>query len=177
MSTCSLAEVFREGNLTKVLELITKGFNINIKYVAGDTTYSEDPATGRYVEVRYMETPLTAWVANGRQSCVNLLLAAGTDVNFPDSLGLTPLMHAIVSDQPAIQTILLYNGANVNAMDHFYETALVKAVVRGKFCAAVPTTPTRCRAERCHMGQQNSPTPFHRDAAYCLNRSPCDTQS
>ena len=137
MSTHSLAEVFREGNLTKVLELITKGFNMNIKYVAGDTTYSEDPATGRYVEVWYMETPLTACVANRRQSCVNLLLAAGTDVNFPDSLGLTPLMHAVVSDQPAMQTILLYNGANVNAMDHFYETALVKAVVRGKFSAAV----------------------------------------
>ena len=137
MSTCSLAEVFREGNLTKVLELITKGFNMNIKYVAGDTTYSEDPATGRYVEVRYMETPLTACVANGRQSCVNLLLAAGTDVNFPDSLGLTQLMHAVVSDQPAMQTILLYNGADVNAMDHFYKTALVKAVVRGKFSAAV----------------------------------------
>ena len=137
MSTHSLGEVFREGNLTKVLELITKGFNMNIKYVAGETTYSEDPATGRYVEDRYMETPLTACVANGRQSCVNLLLAAGTDVNFPDSLGLTPLMHAVVSDQPAMQTILLFNGADVNAMDHFYETALVKAVVRGKFSAAV----------------------------------------
>ena len=81
------------------------GFNMNIKYVAGDTTYSEDPATGRYVEVQYMETPLTACVANGRQSCVNLLLATGTDVNFPDSLGLTPLMHAVVSDQLAMQTI------------------------------------------------------------------------
>ena len=137
MSTRSLGEVFREGNLTKVLELITKGFNMNIKYVAGETTYSEDPATGRYVEVRYMETPLTACVANGHQSCVNLLLAAGTDVNFPDSLGLTPLMNAVVSDQPAMQMILLFNGADVNAMDHFYETALVKAVVCGKFSAAV----------------------------------------
>ena len=51
MSTHSLVEVFREGNLTKVLELITKGFNMNIKYVAAETTYSEDPAMGRYVEV------------------------------------------------------------------------------------------------------------------------------
>ena len=108
MSTRSIYDVFREGNLTKVLELITKGFNMNIKYVAGETTYSEDPATGRYVEVRYMETPLTACVANGRQSCVNLLLAAGTDVNFPDSLGLTPLMHAVVNDQLAMQTIFTF---------------------------------------------------------------------
>ena len=138
MSTCNgIRDVFREGNLSKVLELITRGFNMNVRYVAGETTYLEDPAMGRYVEVRYMETPLTACVSNGRQSCVNLLLAAGTDINFPDSLGLTPLMHVVVCDQPAMQTILLYNGADVNSMDHFYETMLVKAVVRGKFSTAV----------------------------------------
>ena len=110
---------------------------MNIRYVAGDTTYSEDPATGRYIEVHYMETPLTACITHGRQICVNLLLAVSTDVNFPDSLGLTPLMHAVVNDQPAIQTVLLFNGADVNAMDHCYETALVKAVVHGKFGTAV----------------------------------------
>ena len=110
---------------------------MNMRYVAGETTYLEDPAKGRYVEVCYMETPLTACVSNGRQSSVNLLLATGTNINFSDSLGLTPLMHAVVSDQPAIQTILLYNGADVNSMDHFYKTALVKAVVRGKFSVAV----------------------------------------
>ena len=46
-------------------------------------------------------------------------------------------MHAVIYDQPAIQTLLLYNGADVNSVDHFYETALVKAVCRGKFSAAV----------------------------------------
>ena len=65
------------------------------------------------------------------------MLAAGTDINFPDSLGLTPLMHAVINDQPDIQTILLFNGADVNCVDHFYETALVKAVIRSKFNAAV----------------------------------------
>ena len=92
---------------------------MNVRYVAGETMYSEDPAMGRYEEVRYMETPLTACLSNRRQSCVNLLLAAGTDINFPDSLGLTPLMHVVVCDQPAMQTILLYNSADVNSMDHF----------------------------------------------------------
>ena len=138
MSDCNgIREVFREGNLSKVLELLARGFNMNVRYVAGDTTYQEDPVTGRYVEVRYIETPLTACVNNGKQNCVNLLLAAGTDVNFPDSLGLTPLMHAVMSDQPAIQTLLIYNGADVNSIDHFYKTALIKAVVRGKFNSAV----------------------------------------
>ena len=139
MNACNgIHEVFREGHLSKVLELITRGFNMNVRYAAGEMTYQEDPATGRYIEVCYMETPLTACVSNGKQNCVNLLIAAGTDVNFPDSLGLTPLMHAVVYDQPAIQTLLLYNRANVNSIDHFYETALVKAVIRGKFSAAVP---------------------------------------
>ena len=133
MNACNgICEVFREGHLSKVLQLITRGFNMNVRYAAGETTYKEDPAM-----VRYMETPLTACVSNGKQNCVNLLIAAGTDVNFPDSLGLTPLMHAVVYDQAAIQTRLLYNGADVNSIDHFYETALVKAVIHGKFSAAV----------------------------------------
>ena len=132
MNACNgTRDVFREGNLSKVLELITRKFNMNVRYVA------EDPVTGRYVEVCYMETLLTACISNGRQNCVNLLLAAGTDINFPDNLGLTPLMHAMIYDQPAIQTLLLYNGADVNSVDHFYEMALVKAVIHSKFSAAV----------------------------------------
>ena len=129
MNACNgICEVFREGHLSKALELITRGFNMNVRYAAGETTYQEDPVTGRYVEVHYMETPLTACVSNGKQNCVNLLIAAGTDVNFPDSLGLTLLMHAVVYDQPAIQTLLLYNRADVNSIDHFYKTALHRAV-------------------------------------------------
>ena len=88
MNVCNgICEVFREGHLSNVLELITRGFNMNVRYAAGETTYQEDPAMGRYVEVHYMETPLTACVSNGRKNCVNLLIAAGTDINFPDSLG------------------------------------------------------------------------------------------
>ena len=124
MSTCDrIRDVFREGYLSKTLELITRKFNMNVRYVARETTYQADPATGRYVEVCYMETPLKACISNGRQNCVNLLLAAGTDVTFPDSLSLTPLMHTVIYDQPAIQTILLYNGADVNML-----TALITSM-------------------------------------------------
>ena len=170
MSTCGIHEVFREGNLSKVFELITRNFNMNVRYVAGETTYQEDPVTGRYVEVRYMETPLTACVPKGKQNCVNLLLAAGTDINFPDSIGLTPLLHAVVCDQPAIQTILLYNGADVNCMDHFYEMALVKAVVRGKFSAAVQLLQKGARTKCTCVGQQDYLTSSSGDATHCINR-------
>ena len=77
---------------------------MNIQYIRGETTYQEDPRTGQYTVVRYMETPLTAAVSNGRQNCVNLLLAVGTDINFPDSLRLTLLMHAVIQDEYLIQS-------------------------------------------------------------------------
>ena len=128
-----IRDVFRQGNLSKILELLARGFNMNVRYVAGETTYQEDPRTGCYTEVRYMETPLMASVNNGKMNSVNLLLAVGADVNFPDSLGLTPLMHAVISDEASIQTILIYNGADINYIDHFYETALVKAVIHSRF--------------------------------------------
>ena len=52
MNACNeIHEVFREGHLSKVLELITRGFNMNVRYAAGETPYQEDPAMSRYVEV------------------------------------------------------------------------------------------------------------------------------
>ena len=110
---------------------------MSMRYVDGETTYQEDPRTGHYTEMRYMETPLMASVNNGKQNSLNLLLAVRTDMNFPDSLGLTPLMHAVIHDEATIQTSLIYNSADVNCIDHFYETALVKAVIQSRFNVAV----------------------------------------
>ena len=41
-----IRDVFPEGNLSKVLELLARGFNMNIRYIGGETTYQEDPRTG-----------------------------------------------------------------------------------------------------------------------------------
>ena len=46
-------------------------------------------------------------------------------------------MHAVIHDEATIQTLLIYNSADVNCIDHFYETALVKAVIRSQFNTAV----------------------------------------
>ena len=43
---------------------------MNVRYMAGEISYQEDPRTGHYNEVRYMETPLTASVNNGSHNCV-----------------------------------------------------------------------------------------------------------
>ena len=74
-----------------VLVLLQQKFNVDIKYCAGDSKYEIDPRTGRYVEIRCMETPLTTAVSHGQHACMNLLLAAGADSNFADSHGLTAL--------------------------------------------------------------------------------------
>ena len=123
--TTGIQDVFRDGNIPKILELLAIGFNMSIHYIASETTYQVDPATRCYVETRYMGTRLTASVCNGRQTRVNLLLTAGTDVNFADSMSMTPLMHAVINNLYNIQYILVYNRADVNSI----ETALVKAVV------------------------------------------------
>ena len=55
--TTGIRDVFREGNLSKVLEILAQGFNMNIRYIGGETTYQEDLRNGRYTKVRHMETP------------------------------------------------------------------------------------------------------------------------
>ena len=42
-------------------------------------------------------------------------------------------MHAVIRDHNSPLATLSYNGADVDAVDNFYKTALVKAVYRGKF--------------------------------------------
>ena len=76
-----------------VLVLLQQKFNVNMKYYAGDSKYEIDPRTGRYLEIRFMETPLTTAVSHGQHGCTNLLLATGADVNCADSHGLKVHSH------------------------------------------------------------------------------------
>ena len=70
--TTGIRDVFREGNLSKVIELLARGFNMNIQYIGGESTYQVDPRNRQYTEVQYMETPPFTAVSSGRQNCVNL---------------------------------------------------------------------------------------------------------
>ena len=47
----TLRVMFQEGNISKILALLSQKFNMNVKYVAGESTYQVDPSTGHYVEV------------------------------------------------------------------------------------------------------------------------------
>ena len=46
---------------------------------------------------------------------VELLLSHGASIEVADTSGMTPLMNAVLFDQPAVVQLLLDHGANVNA--------------------------------------------------------------
>jgi ankyrin repeat protein len=69
-------------------------------------------------------TPLMLAARRGRTEVVALLLASGADLRQVDSLGATPLHHALEGDTPAIVHALLDKGADVRAKDNDGKTPL-----------------------------------------------------
>ncbi|MFO7734555.1 MAG: ankyrin repeat domain-containing protein [Candidatus Aminicenantes bacterium] len=61
---------------------------------------------------------------------IESLIAAGGDVNAPDSSGKPPLFRAVESSQVQIIELLLANGANINAKDASGEPLIRKAAFR-----------------------------------------------
>ena len=60
-------------------------------------------------------TPLIVSAANGHREVVELLLSHWASLEVADSSDMTPLMNAVLFDQPAVAQVLLDHGANVNA--------------------------------------------------------------
>jgi ankyrin repeat protein len=67
----------------------------------------------------------------GQSEQIITLIAAGTDVNEPDSDGDTPLMLAAARGHTRIITMLLREGAKLNAHNDEGQTALHQAAHRG----------------------------------------------
>jgi ankyrin repeat protein len=77
----------------------------------------------------------------GQQRCVDLLIAAGADVNVADNYGFAPLHHAAhitceidihYESLKSIVSSLIAAGANINARDNEGATPLMRAVKRIK---------------------------------------------
>jgi len=75
-------------------------------------------------------TPLHEEVQQGRKQAVDLLLAAGADVNAKDKYGKTPLHHAARLGRTDIVEALLHNGAKVSASDEDWSTPLHEAAMK-----------------------------------------------
>lgn len=74
-------------------------------------------------------TPLMYAARNGCYGCVEALVAAGADVNTPNTMeGITPLMVALDSGHNGIAKFLLDHGANAKVWDVYGRTTLYIAV-------------------------------------------------
>jgi ankyrin repeat protein len=67
---------------------------------------------------------------NGCYDCIEPLLAAGADINFPTPDGVTPLMLALDNDQNRVAKLLLDRGAKPGVWDWWGRTALYIAIDR-----------------------------------------------
>jgi ankyrin repeat protein len=74
--------------------------------------------------------PLMYAIRGGCYSCVDLLLAAGADVNFPTPEGITPLMLALDNEHNEIANFLMDKGAYLDVWDWWGRTPLWIAVDR-----------------------------------------------
>ncbi|KAK8382359.1 hypothetical protein O3P69_015353 [Scylla paramamosain] len=75
----------------------------------------QDPATAEWLNHRvrpYLSPPLRLAVTGGNQECVQLLVAAGANIELEDVKGQTPLFVATSQRKPIIMKTLLEVGAN-----------------------------------------------------------------
>jgi ankyrin repeat protein len=85
-------------------------------------------------------TALLYAARNGCSECVDELIAAGADKNFPTPEGVTALMLALDNDHNEVAKLLLERGANPRVWDWWGRTALYIAVDRKAAAAAPPRT-------------------------------------
>ena len=77
------------------------------------------------------DTELLQAAKNGRMHAVQLLLAAGADVNERDQVSRTALINAALMGHLEVVQLLLENGANVNVRERDGYSALMMAAIRG----------------------------------------------
>ena len=127
IATCErkLADDIETVNL-----LISAGADVNGAYQC-DATY----AAGRILWKNRRWTALMMASDRGHAAVVEALICAGSDVNYADDHGVTPLMTACYRDgKGAARTIqvLIQAGAAVNAKDNDGKTALAHARCRSQ---------------------------------------------
>jgi 26S proteasome non-ATPase regulatory subunit 10 len=102
----SIHDAAEEGNIKAVKQHLAAGTDVDAKDMNG-------------------ETPLNWATYNGHKEIVELLIAAGADMNVKDHVwGYTPLHRAAFSGHKEIAELLIANGADVNATDKYGETPL-----------------------------------------------------
>ncbi|KAF7550502.1 hypothetical protein G7Z17_g5661 [Cylindrodendrum hubeiense] len=92
---------------------------------------------GRHgLPINFLNTTLrNAWllraIREGQEAIVKLLIENGTDVEYKDSFGLTPLFLSVTYGQEAIVKLLLENGADIESKDVNMQTSLSWTAEKG----------------------------------------------
>jgi hypothetical protein len=107
------------GDVAEVRRLLARGISVESVRLNGFPIGGGDSA-------------LTAAVAAKRTDLVDLLLAAGANIERPDPSGDTPLLKAVRTHDPAIIAHVLDRGADVNARSPHGETPIAAAAGYGK---------------------------------------------
>lgn len=132
------------GNLEMVQLLLAKGADPKAKTKFGATyliaiTNSTNIAAVKWAVAQGLDVKdkkedlLTGPAMNGALDIVQLLLTKGADANLPDSLGYTPLMHAVLTETSSLELVklLLEHGADAKVTAKDGLTALSFAKRKG----------------------------------------------
>ncbi len=88
--------------------LLSKGFDPDQRFILVSENKTEECPAAVYA-AKYLIDPAAV---------LNMLLAAGADINARDSQGMSALMHAVKNDKTAGAEFMLKNGAAVNLKDN-----------------------------------------------------------
>ena len=119
-----------EGRADIVKLLLSKGADVKPRalYTDWPSQVTSEPRT-QYRSVGGLNALMYA-VRSGCYSCVEQLVAAGADINFPTPEGVTPLMLALDNSHNEVAKFLMDKGAYLDVWDWWGRTPLWIAVDR-----------------------------------------------
>lgn len=94
------------------IELIAFYFGMSLLFLNGCTTYHSA-------------------VAKGNLEAIDRLLGEGDDVNAPNDMGISPLIHTVNLNQKECLLTLIKAGADINLGDNELDTPLHHAIQQG----------------------------------------------
>ncbi len=148
----ALTEAIKNGDTSKIKELIARGADVNARNLSGDTLLHVAVFREKAEAVRLLlgaganpdvlntkpawdppaaYSPLHWAAVENMTEIVKLLLDGGADINIPDSYGQTPLLMSVMQDT-AMTVFLVAKGADVDKANLSGNTPLHEAVVGGK---------------------------------------------